>query len=88
MAVATKKNKIQGKIDNKGVHVMFVGYAPDHAPDVYRLLKMSNKCLVMFPDVRWLKHNYAEWKYKQDDDDDSDEDEGPSVRPTKPGLHR
>jgi hypothetical protein len=35
MTVATKKNKIQGKLDNKGVPVMFVGYAPDHAPDVY-----------------------------------------------------
>jgi hypothetical protein len=30
----------------------------------------------MSRDVRWLRHNYAEWKYKQDDDDDSDEDEG------------
>jgi hypothetical protein len=30
MAVATKKNKIQGKRDNKGAPVMFVGYAPDH----------------------------------------------------------
>jgi hypothetical protein len=78
MAVATKKNKIQGKLDNKGVHVMFVGYAPDHAPKFYRLLKMSNKRIVMSRDVRWLKQNYTEWKYKQDDDDDdaSDEDEG------------
>jgi hypothetical protein len=51
MAVATKNNKIQGKFDNKGVPVMFVGYAPDHAPDVYRLLKMSNKRIVMSRDV-------------------------------------
>jgi hypothetical protein len=38
--------------------------------------KMLNKRIGMARDVRWLKHNYAEWKYKQDDDNDSDEDEG------------
>jgi hypothetical protein len=37
MAVVTKKNKMQGKLDNRGGPVMFVGYAPDHALDVYRL---------------------------------------------------
>ena len=58
MAITTKHNKIQGKLTNKGIPVMFVGYASDHATDVYRLLKMSNKRIVMSRDVRWLNKSY------------------------------
>ena len=47
---------------------MFVGYADNHAGDVYRFLNVKNKRIIMSRDARWLnllwkhykrKHNYA-----------------------------
>merc|ERR1712025_915237 len=64
MGIVKKGSKIQGKLLNKGEYVMFVGYADKHAPDVYRLLKMSNKKIVMSRDVRWLDKTYNEWLSK------------------------
>jgi hypothetical protein len=43
MCMATTKNKIQGKLSNKGTVCVFVGYAVNHADDVYRLLNPKTK---------------------------------------------
>jgi hypothetical protein len=72
MAVATTRLKIQGKNVNKGKYGMFVGYAPNHAPDVYRILKMENQRIVMSRDIRWLRKHYFQWSQGQDDIDDEE----------------
>ena len=41
---------------------MFLGYAKDHAGDVYRFLKMGTKQVVLSRDVIWLNKLY--WHYK------------------------
>jgi hypothetical protein len=51
----------------------FVGYAPNHAPDVYWILKMANRRIVMSRgDLRWLKKHYYQWSQGQDDIDDEE----------------
>jgi hypothetical protein len=51
MCVATTKNKIQGKFSNKGTVCVFVGYAVNHADDVYRLLNQKTKSIIESRDV-------------------------------------
>ena len=53
--------KMRSKLDNTGKTCRFVGYAEDHAGDVYRFLNIHTKRIIMSRDVRWLniiwKHN-------------------------------
>jgi hypothetical protein len=51
MCVATTKNKIQGKLSNNGTICVFVGYAVNHADDVYRLLNPKTKIIIQSRDV-------------------------------------
>ena len=60
--------KMRSKLDNRGKTCMFVGYADDHAEDVYRFLNVKTKRIILSRDARWLnlmwkdckrKHNYA-----------------------------
>ena len=46
--------KMRSKLDNRGKTCMFVGYAEDHAGDVYRFLNIHTKRIIMSRDVRWL----------------------------------
>ena len=46
--------KMRSKLDNRGKQCMFVGYAEDHAGDVYRFLNIHTKRIIMSRDVRWL----------------------------------
>ena len=56
MAVVAKNecNKMRSKLDNGGKTCMFVGYAEDHAGDVYRFLNIHMKRIIMSRDGRWL----------------------------------
>jgi hypothetical protein len=46
MCMVTTKNKIQGKLSNKGTVCVFVGFAINHADDVYRLLNPKTKSII------------------------------------------
>jgi hypothetical protein len=79
MCVATTKNKIQGKLSDKGTVCVFVAYAVNHADDVYRLLNSKTKSIIKSRDVVWLNKSYGVWiKLKNDasvsDDSDSEID--------------
>jgi hypothetical protein len=39
--IVTTKDKIQGKLKNRGTPCMFVGYSAHHAHDVYRMLNLE-----------------------------------------------
>jgi hypothetical protein len=79
MAISTKKSKIQGTLVNKGIPVMFVGYADEHAPDVYRLLKISNTRILLSRDVRWLKKMYGSWQSGDGINDEDAPEEGATL---------
>ena len=43
---------------------MFVGYAEDHAGDVYRFLNIHTKRIIMSRDVRWLNIIWKHYRMK------------------------
>lgn len=48
------------KVNDKGVHCMFVGYADDHAGDVYEMWDPKTKRIHKTRDVIWLKRMFYE----------------------------
>jgi hypothetical protein len=61
MRLVTTKNKIQGKLSDKVTVCVFVGYAVNHADDVYRLLNPKTKSIIKSRDVVWLNKCYGAW---------------------------
>ena len=79
IGIAKKGPKIQSKMANPGIAVMYLGQAKDHGQEVYRLLNLETKRVVLSRDVRWLDQNYTSYKKSQglwdnEDEDDPDED--------------
>ena len=56
--------KMRSKLDNRGKTCMFVGYAEDHAGDVYRFLNIHAKRIIMSRDVRWLNIVWKHYRMK------------------------
>ena len=56
--------KMRSKLDKKGKTCMFVGYAEDHAGDVYRFLNIHTKRIIMSRDVRWLNIIWKHYRMK------------------------
>jgi hypothetical protein len=61
MCLMTTKNKIQGKLSNKGTVCVFVGYAVNHADDVYKLLNPKTKSIIKSRDLVCLIKIYGAW---------------------------
>ena len=87
IAVTTNHENKQGrsKVDDRGRECMFLGYAENHAGDVYRFLHLKTTKIVLSRDVVWLKRFYAEhMKIKRlrvvdihvNSDDDTDSESG------------
>ena len=49
----TKREKIQKKWEDKAEQCIFVGYAENHAPDTYRLLKTKTSKIILSRDIKW-----------------------------------
>ena len=62
ICVLTRHDKaLKGKIKNRGRLCMFVGYAKDHSGDVFRLLNLKTKKILMSRDVTWIGKTYGEY---------------------------
>jgi len=46
---------IKNKLDNRGETCIFVGYADDHAGNIYRMFNLQTKRIWVTRDVRWIK---------------------------------
>lgn len=46
---------IKAKLDDRGIECIFVGYATNHAGNVYRMLNPRTNKVLITRDVRWLK---------------------------------
>jgi hypothetical protein len=66
VCVAATKNKIQGKLSDRGSVCVFVGYPSNHASDVYRLLNLKTNHVIKSRDVIWLNKTYGEWMKSKD----------------------
>ena len=58
---------IKAKLDNRGIHCMFIGYSKDHKEDVYRMLNLKTLKGKNTQDVLWLNKSYGEWKGIEED---------------------
>ena len=62
MAIIKHAPTIKGKLTNRGVPVLYLGRAPDHAADTYRFLHLSTQKLIVSRDAIWLNKVYGEYK--------------------------
>jgi hypothetical protein len=66
VAVVTNKDNIQGKLENRGITTLFVGYTENHSNDVYRMLNLTTNRILTTRDIIWTGKNYAEFKHHHD----------------------
>ena len=62
MGVVRTTKKIKGKLENRGLPVMYLGRARNHAGDTHRLLNLQTELLIISRDVIWLDKVYGEYK--------------------------
>ena len=63
----TLRDHKSGKIIDRGVHCMFVGYATDHAGDCYRMWDPTTGRVHLTRDIRWLKRMFFTKKLTRND---------------------
>ena len=61
IGVVTTKDKIQGKLKNRGTPCMFVGYTENHSSDVYRMLNLETHGIINSRDIAWLNKMHKYW---------------------------
>ena len=59
--------KMRSKLDPRGRTGIFVGYADDHAGNVYRFINTQTKKIILSRDVQWLNSFWKEYKKRKDD---------------------
>ena len=59
--------KMRSKLDTRGRTGIFVGYADIHAGNVYRLINIQTKKIILSRDIQWLNSFWKEYKKRKDD---------------------
>ena len=59
--------KMRSKLDTRGRAGIFVGYADDHAGNVYRFINIQTKKIILSRDIQWLNSFWKEYKKRKDD---------------------
>ena len=59
--------KMRSKLDTRGRTGIFVGYADDHAGNVYRFIDIQMKKIILRRDVQWLNLFWKQYKKRKDD---------------------
>ncbi len=72
--------KMQGKLKDKGILMMFVGYPDNHAGDAYRMYNEKTKRIIVSRDVVWMEKMFygkegKPQKFKLLDDEEEDEEQ-------------
>ena len=62
MGVIKTTKKLKGKLTNRGIPVMYLGRAKDHAGDTYRFLNLETELVLISRDVIWLNKVYGDYK--------------------------
>ena len=66
--------KMRSKLDSRGRTGIFVGYADDHAGNVYRFINIQMKQIILSRDVQWLNSFWKEYKKRRDDSKQLDDE--------------
>ena len=59
--------KMRSKLDTRGRTGIFVGYADNHAGNVYRFINIQTKNIILSRDIQWLNSFWKEYKKRKDD---------------------
>ena len=59
--------KMRSKLDTRGRTGIFVGYADDHAGNVYRFINIQTKKIILSRDIQWLNSFWKQYKKRKDD---------------------
>ena len=59
--------KMRSKLDTRGRTGIFVGYADDHAGNVFRFINIQTKKIILSSDVQWLNSFWKQYKKRKDD---------------------
>ena len=59
--------KMRSKLDTRGRTGIFVGYADDHAGNVYRFINIQMRKIILSRDIQWLNSFWKEYKKRKDD---------------------
>ena len=59
--------KMRSKLDTRGRTGIFVGYADDHAGNVYRFINIQTKQIILSRDIQWLNSFWKEYKKRSDE---------------------
>ena len=63
--------KMRSKLDTRGKTSMFVGYADDHAGDVYRFINIQTKKVILSRDAQWLNLFWKHYKMRHNNPRDN-----------------
>ena len=67
MIAISDGKKMRSKLDTRGRTGIFVGYADDHAGNVYRFINIQMKKIILSRDVQWLNSFWKQYKKRKDD---------------------
>ena len=59
--------KMKSKLDTRGRTGIFVGYADDHAGNIYRFINIQTKKIILSRDIQWLNSFWKEYMKRRDD---------------------
>ena len=60
IAIATKTKKLKGKLEDRGDTIYFVGYADNHAADVFRMVNIRTNKVSKTRDITFTGKMYGE----------------------------
>jgi hypothetical protein len=86
IGIVTTKDKIQGKLNNRGTPCMFVGYSVHHAHDVFRMLNIETEMIINSQDIIWLNEMHKDWIGRKVKNQLIDDDEDANVMESKVQL--
>ena len=62
VGVVTRKANQTNKLSDRGSTAIFLGYSPNHAGNVYRLLNISTHKIITSRSIYWLNKIYGQFK--------------------------
>ena len=75
IGIVLNKQKIKSKLSDRGFRAIFVGYADNHAGDVYKMYNPVTSKVTLTRDVRFLGKYYGELKNLLNDDEEPEIEE-------------
>ena len=67
MIAISDGKKMRSKLDTRGRTGIFVGYADDHAGNIYRFINIQTKKIILSRDIQWLNSFWKQYKKRKDD---------------------